>query len=598
MPELNNPISVNAEGTITPDGGTVASPKAAVTVSLPPGAVASTVTLSMRDRTHPELKRAGGSAVKPIVAFDLELKDSLGQKLSSQLQREATIILDLDKVPFSNIVVQSLAFFTLNETSKQWEQVPSEVDVAGKKLTVRTNHFSGWVAGGDVLGNVAPNMEAAQTSVFTRSAEVNIDLKLPPGLSHLVPKLTLRYSSNAVNSLGGTEETGWWSAQASWVGIGWSLDLGHIVARHNDTGSYDMFGIVLNGVADRILQRNDESGTTRWRCQRETFVKINKEMPADRWVAVGKDGTKYFFGQTGGASSGHPDPSNTGSRQDGIYMTGYPPSPRTFSYRWFLDKVEDTHGNVVTINYSGSRAAISGTYFDRSVYPTEMLWNNKNNEPRWKIVFSRQDDRADTLPVEQGVCETGRLDYIDMYVNNSDPYNSTSWERIRRYKFIYDSPVNDSYFWAYQYPPYGGAIRVHLRLQGVQEWSGDLTTSLPPMQFSYRTGTEPEPEAQLPLRLQNGTTPNLGLPYLREYDNGYGGASYSTTKSAGPTWLAQTLSNGMSSALGRFTTGAAIPPATPSSPRNSIRAAVPFSLPMRTRNCLDSGDSIPLQSPK
>ncbi|MBI4320848.1 MAG: hypothetical protein HY675_20340 [Chloroflexi bacterium] len=368
MPGRDNPVSLDARGEVTPSGGTVASSRGELTVSLPAGAVTSVHTLVVRDRGFPTLTRQGGSKVRPLVAFDVELTDAAGRKASGQLGREATITLDFAEIDLGNIVPQSLTFFTLDEATGRWQAVPGQLDYNGKKMVARTSHFSGWAVGGDTSASIVPNVEAAQTSLFTRSAEMAIELKLPPGLAGLVPRLVLKYSSAAVNR---SEVNDFWSymdVQGSWVGLGWSLDLGAITARHKDTG-YELFAISLGGIVDRILRKNTQPLTEDWYSQRESFAKIEHIVgDAEHWWVTTKDGTKYRFGYIageGGDAMG--DPTNTGSRQESGYI--FDNGPRTYNYRWLLDRIEDTNGNVVTIEYEGTRASISagGATTDMSI---------------------------------------------------------------------------------------------------------------------------------------------------------------------------------------------------------------------------------------
>ncbi|MBI2954183.1 MAG: RHS repeat protein, partial [Chloroflexi bacterium] len=518
MPPVKNRVSLEAQGAVTPNGAVVASRKGELAISLPAGAIAAPHVLTIRDRAHPTLTRPGGSGVQPLIAFDIELRDDADRIASGRLEQEAIIAVDLNKIWLGNLIPNSLTFFTLNEETNRWEPVASELDYPAKKLVARTRHFSGWSVGGDGYASMVPNVQMAQTSLFTRSADAAVELKMPPGLSGIVPKLVLHYSSNAINRTEGKDTWAYYDVQSSWVGLGWALDLGSVTIRHVDT-QHVMYFMSLGGTIDRILQKDGQQSGNRWYLQRENFTRIEHfpDSPTlDYWLATTKDGTKYRFGYVLGEGwDAMGDPTNTGSRQEGVYywVDG---NPRGYKYRWLLDRIEDTNGNVVTIKYSGTRAEAQGdnwsNFYDVSCYPKEILWNDRSQQPRWKVVFNRTAGRLDPPNSPVKMYETDVLNSIDMFVNSSDPYADipANWQRIRRYQLNQHWIVvaGDARF---------GATRQHLVLDSVQEFGSDNTTTLPAWTFTYEN---------LFLRyLMDGQT-QVGLhemPFLKEVANGHGG---------------------------------------------------------------------------
>ncbi|MGB0514599.1 MAG: glycosyltransferase, partial [Wenzhouxiangellaceae bacterium] len=94
-----------------------------------------------------------------------------------------------------------------------------------------------------------PTVEAFQVSQFTGASTYNMPIWVPPGPGGLQPSLALSYNGQVVD--GATGHT-----QASWAGMGWSLDTGYIQRNQQGTPSDfsdDTFSIVANGVSGMLI---------------------------------------------------------------------------------------------------------------------------------------------------------------------------------------------------------------------------------------------------------------------------------------------------------------------------------------------------------
>lgn len=255
-----------------------------------------------------------------------------------------------------------------------------------------------------------------QTDLFTGQATIQIPFPTPPGRQGIEPDLTLIYHSGNADS---------------WVGPGWSLELGmierstkHGVPNYDD--SRDTFVARLKGVQGELVHGEGNSYRLK---KEEAFWRIRYIRPY--WELTTKDGTRFFFGL---------DP---GSRQENVRGT----------FAWALSKVQDLHGNTMTISYSLGQGQlylreIRYTGFD----PTGEL-------PSHRVVFTLEDRPVTHTSFISGakVLTAKRLKEIAAFSQDA---------LARRYLLEYDS--------THPHP-----------LARIIEYGSDGVTSLPPMTFSY-----------------------------------------------------------------------------------------------------------------
>ncbi|MBT3689742.1 hypothetical protein HOE31_04095 [bacterium] len=153
---------------------------------------------------------------------------------------------------------------------------------------------------------------------FSGAANYNLGLEVPPGRNGIQPSLNLYYNSHD-------------KSPGSWVGQGWSLDLGY-VTRTTKEGSNNLyesneFTLFLNNKSYDLVNLG---GNTYGSKAEGDYLKIATS--TDSWIVTDTMGTKYYFGQTAAA------------RQDD-------PSDSTRIYKWMLDRVEDTNDNYYRVTY-------------------------------------------------------------------------------------------------------------------------------------------------------------------------------------------------------------------------------------------------------
>ncbi len=250
--------------------------------------------------------------------------------------------------------------------------------------------------GGGGVGSVI-NLPTMTTSVFTGSLAFNIPIEVPPGRGGIAPNLALSYRNSQKNG---------------WIGVGWELDMGAIQRGTKFGVSYPAnlpgtdFVTIVNGAATELVPRGDW-GTNYFGAKIEgRFSKYYYNSTTGGWEVTAKNGTKYYYGTT------------SLSRQDSAIGT----------FKWCLDKVQDTNNNYMTISYFKDNGEI---YLDRIDYT-----GNSNSPallPTNYVKFWHDDG--------------SRPDAPDMYVPNflvqtryllkTIEVNATNGNPVRAYKLVY-----------------------------------------------------------------------------------------------------------------------------------------------------------------
>jgi YD repeat-containing protein len=216
------------------------------------------------------------------------------------------------------------------------------------------------------------------TQLFSGSAIYNYPIDVPKGVNNLQPSLKIMYNSLSVKE------------RPTILGSSWSITQDLIYRNVNgtfDNISDDKFVLVLDGNNYDLVYSNGQYVTgVNYYFRIQNF--------SNYWIVTKQDGTQYRFGYNN-------------SRVD---------SNLGFSYtsKWFLDLVTDTHGNNIYYNYlSNPNAEDFGT-----LYLDNILYNNDRN-----ITFSyesvlRPDNR---IVFKNGlkIDESRRLSDINIFVNNS-----------------------------------------------------------------------------------------------------------------------------------------------------------------------------------
>ncbi|EST23521.1 hypothetical protein N566_25705 [Streptomycetaceae bacterium MP113-05] len=236
----------------------------------------------------------------------------------------------------------------------------------------------------------------------------NYPFRTVPVPGGLAPSIALGYSSQSVD--GRTAVT---NTQGSWIGEGFGFEPGYIERSykrcaedgHENSAeqcwAYDNATILLNGSSSQLI-KDDDSG--KWHLTGENGSKVEKLTGAENgddngeyWRVTTTDGTEYYYGKNRlpGWSSGDETTSSTWSSPVFGDGTGEPCYDSTFNqahckqaWRWNLDYVKDTHGNVMSYFYGAEtnhyalngKTDVDGTGYHRGGYLKRIDYGQRHNE--------------------------------------------------------------------------------------------------------------------------------------------------------------------------------------------------------------------------
>ena len=169
---------------------------------------------------------------------------------------------------------------------------------------------------GESIGLSAP---VPDNSSSTGAAVYKVPIGTPPGRLGIAPNIALTYDSYNRNG---------------WVGVGWSLDMGSIqrATKKGINFSADDYVFFINGSSSELVRREDWGGDYYGAKIEGAFQKFYHDTASDLWIAITKDGTRYYYGY-----------AELSKQRSGVNI-----------FKWCLDRVQDTSGNYMEISYTGS----------------------------------------------------------------------------------------------------------------------------------------------------------------------------------------------------------------------------------------------------
>lgn len=471
-------------------GGVIEARNGGIKVEFPTDALPEEATITIGKPAREALPNGALLGVP----FEITAYGDMSKQELKKFSKELTLTVSYADLGIPPEREGDLHVYWYNETTKEWEALPTWVDKKTKTLQALTDHFtvfdlnvSNWQS------NHLPTVDAFQVSGFTGAGTYSLPIQLPAGPGGFQPSLALTYNSQVVDQ--STLNT-----QASWVGMGWSLDSSYIELDTHGTGSWDLddtYLLQVGGISTRIVL--DGAGT--YRATDENFWKITKA--SNSWVVQDKQGTTYYFEHV----SSYP------------YETGRCPDPSAGyeykGYRWSLSRVRNIFNQEIQYTYdisqtkrmyvhqyyNGNQECLTGIPIDpiTATYPKHIIY--ANGKYRVKFDKGSSPNRLDYQsawdgPGEFNAYEKYRLQniYIEQDADGDGEFETV----LRRYQFTYKADTDSDiifpgYIWSA-----GGKTTT---LKAVQEFGVGGTTSLPATTFSYGD--------------------NL---HLTRVDNGYGGA--------------------------------------------------------------------------
>jgi len=226
----------------------------------------------------------------------------------------------------------------------------------GAGVALAGDDGAGWAAG----PGLPPGAPVVDTALGLPT--VLYPIEVPPGRRGMAPAIALQYSSVVAHGP---------------AGYGFSLILGS-VERSTRNGpprfdNTDTFVLTLDGQALDLLPIDGAS--TRFRTVLDSGYLLERSGPgpfgagSTYWVARGPDGRRYRFGAVADAAG----------------------SSQVSDFKWGLDRVEDTSGNVMTIDWQVSGRWLFPVRIDYAAHPAtglpatnrvELCWERRGDQAR------------------------------------------------------------------------------------------------------------------------------------------------------------------------------------------------------------------------
>ncbi|MFC1631259.1 SpvB/TcaC N-terminal domain-containing protein [Candidatus Omnitrophota bacterium] len=274
----------------------------------------------------------------------------------------------------------------------------------------------------DTQAPLTPSLtQSYQTDLMTGAALSSVPIVVPPGRKGIQPNISLAYSSNNPNGI---------------CGVGWRLEFGSI-QRNTKRGvpeydSTDTFVANVNGANVELV----DIGSGEYRARQEgAFLKFSYD--GAYWQVKDKSGMSYFFG------------SSANARQANSSGT----------FKWYLDKVVDLHGNYMNINYLHDQGQV---YLQDVQYTGKEGGETPTNTA--EFIYETRNDLFSSYRSGFKVITAKRLSAIDLKV---------SGQRARKYVINYSASPETQ----------------RSLLTSVTEYGSDGATSLPPIRFEYQQGS-------------------------------------------------------------------------------------------------------------
>jgi RHS repeat-associated protein len=479
-PIAQQPVKTTAE--VSPNqNSSIQSSDGMIKLSIPKSAVSTTSEIEF-DEYSPE--PSTGSIV--VNRFDLTAKDETTGVSFSKFNQNLQITIQNNPSEVAGIDPNSIKLYYLDTTTKQWVPVASsKFDPATNILTATTNHFTNYSEIGNPLSVGPGRILAAQVGLQSGASMFSYPLTLPPGPGGFQPQLNLTYNSTSVDEMKDKQDVG------SWVGIGWTCDLGNI----SYDGSRNTYYLELNGVSYQLVTSD---GTNFYTMPDEHF-KITRSV--NTWSVYDTSGNFYQFGGT------------TDSEQ---YIGG---TSGTY-YKWNISLTHDTNSNQATVTYHQDVMGTGANSWVRSAYPLTMTYGSIQvsfttaydvNDPT--DGYLRNDDPKTTNQNPPPlVFDNRKLTNITITASNNV---------VREYNFSYDT-TNATLSTDYGGIYYAGT----LELKSITQVGSDGTSTLPAMTFSYENDqTYLQDSVGFAYVGNPGNPASFTWPHLDLINSGYGGST-------------------------------------------------------------------------
>jgi RHS repeat-associated protein len=366
-------------------GGTLALGGA--TLEIPPGAVDTTVRVTMRPLARAEiapLDRLMTNVTPEGGAFRLGPHGLVFKK-------PVKLTLPIDPAAMTpGMTSGDVQAFFYDAPHGKWITVGRHGST-GRRVAALTGHFTDFVAATLALPdhpeaqlfnpNTMKDIKLGDPSTGlalieppqadpSGSAKLRYPIETPLGRNGVGPDLQLTYDSDRVNTNG-------------WVGVGWDLSLSSVeidtrfgVPKYTGDETYLLDGAMLtpSGLGDDTYIRRVEG-------RFDLIQRVGAGTADMHWEVTDKNGTKFTYG-----ASANGRLADTRAVQ--------PPSSVPRVFRWYLERVEDTFGNFMTVTYQHDPIP---PLFDQ-LYPLEIAYTGAPGlAAAYHVTFTLEGGRPDPV---------------------------------------------------------------------------------------------------------------------------------------------------------------------------------------------------------
>ena len=464
-------LAVHEEYVVTQKGGEVIANDGKITVTIPADTFSADTSI--------DIGQPSGDALPATSligeSFEISAKDQQSKTALHQFAKEIEIEVSYADLNIPEEKIENLFLYWYNPDIKEWEALPSSVNPKTKTLRGTTDHFSVFSVGVNKWQAAhVPTVDDFQVAGFTGAATYSTPIEVPAGPGGLQPSLTLSYNSQVVDQA--TTET-----QASWVGMGWSLDPGSIEMNTADTpgSADDTYSVNVGGISSRLII--DGNGV--YHSADENFWKF--DFNGTTWTVHDKVGNTYYFEDVAKLYYALPcqNEDNPGGKGNQ-------------TYKWVLKRVTNIFLQELRYEYEWERKDLTyqqystgaghcNTYHqltDTALFPKSILYPNG----RYRIYFERESRQDYSLAFAGDAAhhsfETSRLKYIYVqYATNGVFVEGDPSQTVRKYQFTYDIDGSQAIFPGYTYTA-GGRVST---LTKVEQFGVGGAGPLPAHTFTY-----------------------------------------------------------------------------------------------------------------
>ncbi|WP_406004927.1 sugar-binding protein [Streptomyces sp. NBC_00637] len=402
----------------------------------------------------------------------------------------------------------------------------------------------GSAGAGDYTATPLSSSAAWQTSLQTGDFSWSYPLTAPTVPGGLLPKLSVGYSSGAVD--GQTTSS---NNQSSWVGSGFDMNTGFIERRYKPCGEdgswsrddapgdqcwgYDNATISFNGRAGELIP----AGKDVWRIRNDDGTRVEKLSDAagrangdndgEYWKVTTTDGLQYFFGynRLPGWSTGKPETKSTwtvpvfgNNADEPCHQATFAASWCRQAWRWNLDYVIDLQGNAMsywydpeTNSYGRNRVAADDTSYERGGVVDRIEYGQRSDtmytaKAVGKVVFTNTERCIEATAAACAATEIeknpDRWEDTPYYLNckaatdcDKGRFSPSFWSRKRLTKVTTQvlqpsGGYGDADAWAFTQKWGDADIDRSLLLESIQHTGLSATPSitLPKVTFGYKQG--------------------------------------------------------------------------------------------------------------